>query len=252
MPSPELDELLSVGFDDVLVGHLRPRAGARLGFSLEASGRDLVRHLNRFQSKWIEADRDEPLADPTGELGERALERLVVRGTGMPPIGATALGERDRMLHERDTLPFERAGNERVWRIGDAPEGRERLSQSANIVAVTRHDVPAESAEALLEVAEGDDLLRRLVGLELVPIDDDDEVSQTFLRRRLEPLVVLALLQLAVAGHHDDAAPTSKVALRPRHSTALRDPHAERARVRLDPRNADVGVSVEATETPKS
>ena len=65
---------------------------------------------------------------------------------------------------------------------------------------------------------------------------------------RLQRLPVLALLQLAVAGHHDDAAAAAEQPLRPRDPAALRDAHPERAGVRLDPGHADVRVPVEAAE----
>ena len=52
----------------------------------------------------------------------------------------------------------------------------------------------------------------------------------------LQRLPVLSFLQLAVAGHHDDAAAAAEEALCPGHPPALGDAHAERARVRLDAR----------------
>ncbi len=57
-----------------------------------------------------------------------------------------------------------------------------------------------------LEIAESEDLVRRLVRLQLVAVDDDPEPAETLVRGGLERLPVLALLQLAVAGHHDDDA----------------------------------------------
>ena len=87
-----------------------------------------------------------------------------------------------------------------------------------------------------------------LVGLELVPVDDDPEPAEPLVRGALQRLPVLPFLQLAVAGHHDHAAAAAEVPLRPRHAAPLRDPHPERARVRLDPRHADVGMAVEPAE----
>ena len=72
------------------------------------------------------------------------------------------------------------------------------------------------------------------------------------MRRRLQRLPVLTFLQLAVAGHHDDAAATAAQALRERDAAALRDAHPQRARVRLDPGYADVGVAVETAEAAES
>ena len=65
---------------------------------------------------------------------------------------------------------------------------------------------------------------------------------------RLEPLVVLTLLQLAVTDHHHDTSSEAEPPLRPRDPATLRDPHAERARVRLDTWNADVRMAVEPAE----
>ena len=79
-------------------------------------------------------------------------------------------------------------------------------------------------------------------------------------QRRADPLVdgclqrlpVLSLLELPVTGHHDDDSVAAEVPLRPRDSAALRDPHAERAGVRLDARDGDVGVPVEPAESPEA
>ena len=99
-----------------------------------------------------------------------------------------------------------------------------------------------------LEALEREDLLGRLVRLELVAVDDDEQPPDPLVRRRLERLPVLAFLQLAVARHHDDAAAAAEMALRPRDPARLGDPHPERAGVRLDPGDADVGVPVEPPE----
>src|SRR5207237_6002757 len=98
-----------------------------------------------------------------------------------------------------------------------------------------RRDVPAEGAQLALEVAEPDDLLGRLVGLKLVAVDDHPEAAQRLLCCGLQRFEVLPLLKLAVASHDDDSSPSSEQALRPRHATAFRAPHPERAAVRLDP-----------------
>ncbi len=55
---------------------------------------------------------------------------------------------------------------------------REDRPQRRVVVTVDRLDVPAEGAELRLEVAERDDLLRRLVGLHLVAVDDDPEPAR--------------------------------------------------------------------------
>ena len=70
--------------------------------------------------------------------------------------------------------------------------------------------------------------------------------------RTLKRLEVLALLELAVSDHDDDAAAVAELPLRPRDAAALRDPHAERPRVRLDPGYSNVGVPVEPVQPPET
>ena len=95
---------------------------------------------------------------------------------------------------------------------------------------------------------ERDDLVRRLVRLQLVAIDDDRQPGKPLVGGALQALVVLPLLELPVADHDDDASAPTEVSLRPRDPATLRDPHAERAGVRLDARNTHVGVAVEPAE----
>ena len=130
-------------------------------------------------------------------------------------------------------------------------KAREDAAQRRVVVPVAGLDLPPERAQLRLEVAEREDLLRRLVGLQLVAVDDDPEPAEPVVRGSLERLPVLALLQLAVAGHHDDDAVAPGMPLRPRDPASLGDAHAERARVRLDSRHADVRMPVEATESAK-
>ena len=156
-----------------------------------------------------------------------------------------------RMLHERDSLPLHRLRHERLRPVVALPEGGERLAQSRVVVPVARAGLPSESDQLRLQVAERDDLVRRLVGLELVAVDDHPQPAQPLVGCALEPLPVLAFLQLAVARHHDDAAAVAEMPLRPGDPAALRDPHAERARVRLDSRDPDVRMSVEPAEPAK-
>ena len=169
----------------------------------------------------------------------------------MPPVRASVERERRRVLHERDALPLDRVGDERLRHLAARTKAREDAAQRRVIVPVARFDVPSERAQLRLEIAEREDLLRRLVGLQLVAIDHDPEAAELVVRGSLECLPVLALLQLAVAGHHDDDAVATGASLRPRDAAPLGDAHAERARVRLDSRNDDVGMPVEATEPAK-
>ena len=117
--------------------------------------------------------------------------------------------------------------------FGESPPDRKSANVSRErvvVVAVARADVPAEGPELRLEVAEREDLLRRLVRLQRVAIDDHPERPEPLLRGGLERLPVLALLELAVARHHDDEAAAIEVPLRPGDPATLRDSHPERAR----------------------
>ena len=76
--------------------------------------------------------------------------------------------------------------------------------------------MPSERRELRLEVAEREDLLRRLVGLELVAVDDDGQPRQAVVGRALKRFEVLALLELAVSDHDDDAAARCRAAASPR------------------------------------
>ena len=153
------------------------------------------------------------------------------------------------MFHERHPLALHRARDERLRHVAGGVELREHSCELVVIVAVARRDVPAEGTQLRLDVAERHDLFGQLVGLQLVAVDDDPEVAERVGGRGLQPLEVLALLELAVAGHHDHPAASSQEPLRPRNAAALGDPHAQRARVRLDARHADVGMPVEPAET---
>ena len=191
---------------------------------------DGVDVLHRLELESAEAHGREPLGDAIRQLRERPLERLVVGSSGMPAVRPASLAERRRVLHERHALALDRARDERLRAIADLAERLERVTKLADVVAVTGHDVPAEGTEPGLELAERDDLVRRLVRLELVAIDDDRKARQALVRGGLEPFVVLTLLQLAVADHDDDPPAAAEVPLRPRDPAALRDAHTERAR----------------------
>ena len=155
------------------------------------------------------------------------------------------------MLHERDAATLDRPGDEHLRPVVDGGQLGERAPQLRVVVAVARRDMPAERRELRLEVAEGEDLLRRLVGLKLVAVDDDGQPRQAVVGRTLKRLEVLALLELAVSDHDDDAATRAELPLRPGDAAALRDPHAQRPRVRLDPGHANVRVPVEPVQPPE-
>ncbi len=152
------------------------------------------------------------------------------------------------MLHERDAFPLDRVRDESLRRVATGPEAGEDGPQRGMVVAVAGLDLPPERPQLRLEVSEPEDFLCRLVGLQLVAVDDDPEPAEAVMRRRLERLPVLALLQLAVAGHHDCEAAATSPPLRPGDPPSLRDAHAQRSRVRLDAGHAHVRMAVEPAE----
>ena len=96
----------------------------------------------------------------------------------MPAVRAFSLPQRCGMLHERHALALDRVSDQRLRTVADVAERGERGPELADVVAVARRNVPAEDAEALVELAQRDDLVRRLVGLQLVAVDDDRELVQ--------------------------------------------------------------------------
>ena len=155
------------------------------------------------------------------------------------------------MLHERDAAALDGASDDDLRSVVNRVQLAEHTPQLVEVVAVARSHVPAERRELLLQVAEREDLLRRLVGLELVAVDDDRESRLPVVRCALQRLEVLALLQLAVADHHHDAAAPPQLPLGPGDAAALRDAHAQRAGVGLDARRAHVGMTVQPTGAPQ-
>jgi hypothetical protein len=192
------------------------------------------------------------LLDPLSDLALRRLERLVVWRTRVPAVRPAALGECGRMLHERDALALDGPRDEGLRSAVAFAEPCEGRSQRRVVVTVDRLDLPAERAQLPREVAERDDLLRRLVGLHLVAVDHDPEPAQALVRGGLEPLPVLAFLELAVPGHDDDSPSTAESPLRERDPAPFGDAHPERARARLDPGHADVRMPVEPAEATQA
>ncbi len=70
----------------------------------------------------------------------------------------------------------------------------ERTCERLVIVPVAGLDVPAERAQLRCQIPEREDLFRRLVGLQLVAVDDCPEVSDSLVGRGRECLPVLPLL----------------------------------------------------------
>ena len=252
LPRRELEQRLPVGRGDVLLGDAgtgRRGACTALRLALEAALALGVERRNDLERERREADAVDPLAQPALELAGRGGEVLVTGRARVPAVRAAALGERPRVLHERDALALDRLRDEDAGRLLRVlPQLSEGMPERGVVVAVARHDAAAERAQLRLEALEREDLLGRPVGLELVAVDDHEQATDALVRGRLERLPVLAFLELAVAGHDDDAPSATEVSLRPRDPTRLRDPHPERAGVRLDPRHAHVWVTVEAAE----
>ena len=249
LPRGELEERLPVRGGDVLLGDARPRRGracAALRLALEAALAPDLERRDGLEGERGETEALDSLAQTSFELAGCRDEVVVAGRAGMPAIGPAALGERPRVLHEGHALALDRPRDEDAGgSLLVLPQLRERVAERRVVVAVAGHDAAAERAQLRLEALEREDLLRRLVGLELVAVDDHEQATHALMCCRLEPFPVLALLELAVAGHHDDAPASAQVPLRPCDPPRLRDAHPEGAGVGLDPGDAHVGVAVE-------
>ena len=156
------------------------------------------------------------------------------------------------MLHERDALALDRPCDERLRPVCHVPERRERSAQllerrgrrRSRRASRTRGSRSSRSPSATISSVGLSDWssLRSTTTVRL---------REPLVRGGLQPLVVLPLLQLAVADHDDDASAPAEVPLRPGDPASLRDPHPERAGVRLDPGHADVRMPVEPAEAPQ-
>src|SRR5205814_1643106 len=196
------------------------RAGTARRLALEARGGLRLERRHRLEGRFAEPVSREAFGDPPGELAERARERLVVGRTGVPPVRPPAFLERDRMLHEGNPSPLDRARDEDLRPFRLVAEVLEHIAQFAVVMPIADLDEPAEPPQLLLQVPEPEDLLRRPVRLQLVPVDDHDQVADDLVRAGLQRLPVLPLLELAVPGHDDDATATPEEAFRPCHAAA--------------------------------
>ena len=234
--SAELEERFAVRVHDVLVRR-PPSARTRTAPARPRGCRGrafLV--VGRLVGRRVEAERGEPFLDARASSATASSNGSAAGAPACQRYVPPPVLERARMLHERDALALDRPRDERLRRVVLLAEAREDVAQRGVVVPVAGLDRPAERAQLRLQVAERDDLLRRLVGLELVAVDDDPETAEPLVRRALQRLPVLPFLELAVAGHDDDAAAVPGEPLRERDPAPLGDPHAERARVRLDAR----------------
>jgi hypothetical protein len=108
------------------------------------------------------------------------------------------------------------------------------------------------SPQLLLQVAQVAHVRDPRVRLDLVPVDDDRDLVQPPVRRRLQRLPELALLELPVAGEDVDAPAAAEQPVREHEAARLRDPHAERAGAGHDRRRRrDIRVPGEAVEPPQ-
>jgi hypothetical protein len=154
-------------------------------------------------------------------------------------------------LHERDTAALARVGDHDLRPLL-ALERLQRLRERAQVVPVAVRDRPAERGELLLQVAEVADPVDPRVRLDEVAVDDRGDLVQPAIRRRLERLPELPLLELAVAGEDEDPAGAPERAVGEREPPCLRDAHPERAGARHDlGRRRDVRVAREAVEPPE-
>ena len=183
--------------------------------------RSALERRDELEGERREAERLDPLAQPAFELAGCRREVVVAGRARVPAVRAAALGERPRVLHERDALALDRPRDEDARGLLPVlPQLREGVAEGRVVVPVAGHDAAAERAQLRLEALEREDLLGRPVGLELVAVDDHEQAADALVRRRLERLPVLALLQLAVAGHHDDAPAATRGVASPRRSRA--------------------------------
>src|SRR5262249_8541541 len=103
---------------------------------MQDPGRSLVDGGDDLDMEGREPQLAEALLYPTKELRVGPREVLVARRAGVPPIRATALGERCRVLHEGDTLAFDRVGNEDLRPVVTDAKPRERLRELTVVVTI--------------------------------------------------------------------------------------------------------------------
>ena len=182
----ELEQRLAVRGGDVL-GRFAPRdtgarcggAGAALGLALEAALALRLERRDELEGERREAERLDPLAQPAFELAGCRREVVVTGCARVPAVGAVALGECTRVLHERDALALDRPGDEDARGLLPVlPQLHEGVAEGGVVVPVARHDAAAERAQLRLEALEGEDLFGRPVRLELVAVDDHEQAAR--------------------------------------------------------------------------
>ena len=131
----QLEKRLPVRLDDVLVRDTRLHAGTRLRLALEAVASGDLR-LDLIESDGIESECGQLRVDSRHELGERAVERLVVGRSRVPAVRATSLAKGDRVLHERHRLALDRVCDERLRLVRAVPELGKRRAKRRVVVTV--------------------------------------------------------------------------------------------------------------------
>ena len=134
-------------------------------------------------------------------------------------------------LHERHAAPLDGVRDEQPWPVAAAFEPRERRLDSLRVVTVATVDRPAEGTHLGFDVAEVADAVDERVRLHLVVVDDDGDLREPAVRGGLERLPELALLELAIAGQHEDPTRGPVEPVGDRHSARLGDAHPKRAGV---------------------
>ncbi len=212
---------------------------------LGLDGSDAHRHRRRGQRGRRLAKRVERAVDPRDHLAGGGHVVLQRRRAGVEVVGLVTARQ---SLHERHALALDGVGNEHLRPVGDGGKVRERVAQHGEVVAVAAPDFPAEGAELVFDRPEVADRRHGGIGLQLVVVDDHRDLGEAFVGDRLQRFPDLAFLQLAVAGHHDNAAAAAGIAVGAGHAVGLGNAHAERAGVGGDERRADVGVPRQAVE----
>ena len=187
---------------------------------LRAGGARRRRGVSRHRGASRRAGRPKPklrnaalAQDRLCDLHELRVRGSVVLGGGRTAVEAVApLAGRDRRRGERlATRALDGVGDDR-----DGPVGERRRAQAqrrldlAGVVAVAAQHAPTEALELRAQVAEVADVRHPRVGLQLVVVDDDGQLAHAGVRRPRQGLPVLALLQLAIAGHDVEALVASQ------------------------------------------
>ena len=155
-------------------------------------------------------------------------------------------------LHERHARALDRVGDDDLRALGSRLEQLVRASRERReVVAVAaRRTAQPNDATFCLESPRSLTVRHPGVRLQLVVVDDHGDLARALVRGRLQRLPDLPLLQLAVAGQHEDAS-----AVRPASRSASTNPCAFEMPMPSEPvlvddlrRRCDVGMARQAAE----